>query len=155
MDQSDLELQQAVEMIGAAIPAATSNEIKQALEEVMKPIKDDLADVKGKLAGLSSKIDALFADYTARHNANCFYENSRARSRQDPVKWPFQKDGTLPKLRGEPPRALPENVQQLDDIVEADLDTLNGGYKVALIAVPGTDLDRKLASLKYFLTIRI
>jgi hypothetical protein len=144
---------QACAAYGNALPTAGIGAlIEQQFQQQQVNINNS---INAAIQPMAAKVDALYADYTERHNANCFHENSRVRSRRDQVKWPFQEDGTLPKLPGDPPRLLPNNVEQLDDLVEADLDALNGGYKVALIPVPGSDLDRKLASLKYFLKISV
>jgi hypothetical protein len=102
--------------ITTAVNKAINNSIKTAVETAIQP--------------MAAKVDALYADYTERHNTDALIINRAARAGLDPIKWLFNDDGEIPLLSGEPPRERPKLLRQLEALAEADLDDLNGGYGI-------------------------
>jgi hypothetical protein len=114
------------------------------------------ASIQAAIQPIAAKVDLLFADYIERHNEDACISNLKARHVLDQVKWLLKADGQLPRLSGETPRELPKIVQQLQELVEVDLDDLNGEYEIILDlshVAAHEHRNRKMAALKRHLLI--
>jgi hypothetical protein len=152
-------IQQHFQTLETNIITNINNSITTAMLPVITTQTQHTATLTGHtaaLTGLTTKVEPLYADYVQRHNKDARIRNQEARDGLDPLKWLFKADRQLPRLSGEPPRELPKNLQQLQELLEVDLDDLTGGYGIILdLSNVAADEhhNQKMAALKRHLFI--